>query len=147
MRCSKRYARLDAGCERVFLVEYPSGSGGGPAMSWDPRRSGGDEPDPRFTLANERTFLAWLRTGMAFMAAGLAAHELLDRQTERHRLLIALSLLLVGATIVAVSHRRWRSIELAMRHGRPLPYTQSLAVLTGASITIAALCGVLLVVC
>ena len=31
----------------------------------------GDDPDPRFSLANERTFLAWIRTGLAFVTAGL----------------------------------------------------------------------------
>lgn len=30
-------------------------------------------PDPRFSLANERTVLAWLRTSLAFVAAGLGA--------------------------------------------------------------------------
>ena len=33
---------------------------------------GGTEPDPRFTLANERTFLAWIRTSLAFLAGGIA---------------------------------------------------------------------------
>jgi hypothetical protein len=36
-----------------------------------PRRvfADGAEPDPRFTLANERTFLAWIRTALALIAA------------------------------------------------------------------------------
>ncbi|NDV10205.1 DUF202 domain-containing protein, partial [Rhodococcus sp. IEGM 248] len=33
---------------------------------------GGTEPDPRFTLANERTFLAWIRTSLALFASGIA---------------------------------------------------------------------------
>ena len=46
-------------------------------MGW-PRwvYDGGTEPDPRFTLANERTFLAWIRTSIAFMAAGVALEAL-----------------------------------------------------------------------
>ena len=32
----------------------------------------GTEPDPRFTFANERTFLAWIRTALGFLAAGVA---------------------------------------------------------------------------
>ncbi|HET8988949.1 MAG TPA: DUF202 domain-containing protein, partial [Humibacillus sp.] len=36
----------------------------------------GEDPDPRFSLANERTFLAWVRTSLAFVAAGLAVEAL-----------------------------------------------------------------------
>ena len=36
---------------------------------------GGEEPDPRFTLANERTFLAWIRTSLAFLAGGIAVTD------------------------------------------------------------------------
>src|SRR6185312_1745313 len=31
----------------------------------------GEEPDYRFSLANERTFLAWIRTALALMAAAV----------------------------------------------------------------------------
>ena len=41
-------------------------------------RDVGEDPDPRFTLANERTFLAWIRTAMALIGGGLAAGQLLD---------------------------------------------------------------------
>ena len=41
----------------------------------DPRRHG-HEPDYRFTLANERTFLAWIRTSLGLMAVGLAVAQL-----------------------------------------------------------------------
>ena len=52
-------------------------------MATDDRRrfprsvfDGGEDPDPRFSLANERTFLAWLRTGLALVVAGLAVEAL-----------------------------------------------------------------------
>ena len=32
----------------------------------------GEAPDYRFSLANERTFLAWIRTALGFLAAGVA---------------------------------------------------------------------------
>ena len=37
----------------------------------------GREPDPRFTFANERTFLAWSRTALALVVAGLGIVQLL----------------------------------------------------------------------
>ncbi len=37
----------------------------------------GSEPDARFTFANERTFLAWSRTALALVVAGLAVIQLL----------------------------------------------------------------------
>ena len=39
-------------------------------------RSVGSDPDYRFTLANERTFLAWLRTGLALVAGAVALASL-----------------------------------------------------------------------
>ena len=38
----------------------------------------GVEPDPRFTFANERTFLAWLRTALALVVAGVAVDVLAE---------------------------------------------------------------------
>ena len=42
----------------------------------DDPRSVGEEPDYRFTLANERTFLAWIRTALALIAGGVALVQL-----------------------------------------------------------------------
>jgi inner membrane protein YidH len=80
------------------------------------------DPDPRFTLANERTFLAWTRTSLSFIAAGLAVVQLLpDFATETERRLLGLPLIFLGAIIAVTSYRRWRASERAMRVGRPLP--------------------------
>lgn len=82
----------------------------------------GEEPDPRFTLANERTFLAWTRTALAFLAGGIAleafAMQGLDaglRQTASIVLIIA------GMAIALGSAFRWMRIERSLRHGKPLP--------------------------
>ena len=59
---------------------------------------GGTEPDPRFTLANERTFLAWIRTSLAFLAGGIAVEAFTeDLFPEPVRTFLAVVLLLLGA--------------------------------------------------
>lgn len=41
-------------------------------MSWQPEgRRSGHEPEDRFTLANERTFPAWIGSALALLAAGV----------------------------------------------------------------------------
>lgn len=80
------------------------------------------EPDYRFTLANERTFLAWIRTSLALLAGGVALMQLVPRFYV-HGVRHALSVLLVaaGGTLAALAVRRWRRVEQAMRRGVALP--------------------------
>ena len=83
---------------------------------------GGTEPDPRFTLANERTFLAWIRTSLAFLAGGLALEAFaLEAFPEPLRKVLAILLVLTGMLLSAGAAIRWVAIESSMRHGRPLP--------------------------
>ncbi|UGS38555.1 YidH family protein [Capillimicrobium parvum] len=92
--------------------------------SASPLQSVGEEPDPRFTLANERTFLAWIRTALALVAAGLAVVELLHSQRLGVRLAIGIPLMLLGALISLRTYGRWEAIERALRLRRPLPYSK-----------------------
>ena len=85
----------------------------------DPRRVG-DEPDYRFTLANERTFLAWIRTALALAAGGLGAVSLLrDELAGAEGLGIAL--LALSFLTAATAYRRWALAETSMRLHEPLP--------------------------
>jgi putative membrane protein len=86
-----------------------------------PLREEGSEPDPRFTFANERTYLAWNRTGLALVAGGLAAGQALDFDHRAVRLLVSLPPVLLGGLIIALSYRRWEDNERALRLGQPLP--------------------------
>jgi putative membrane protein len=86
-----------------------------------PLREVGEDPDPRFTFANERTFLAWNRTALALIGAGLAAGQLLDFDTELVRLLVALPPIVLGGVLAITSYRRWEANERAMRLREPLP--------------------------
>jgi len=83
---------------------------------------GGCEPDPRFTLANERTFLAWIRTALAFLAGGIAVEAFTgDVFSPGLRRAVALSLLVLAMLVSASACIRWLKVERAMRHRKPLP--------------------------
>lgn len=84
--------------------------------------NGGEDPDPRFTLANERTFLAWIRTSLALLAGGIAVEaftqELFD---ETARKVLGTSLLVLGGLLAVSAAVRWLRVESAMRQKRSLP--------------------------
>lgn len=83
---------------------------------------GGIEPDPRFTLANERTFLAWIRTSLALLAGGIAVEAFTaDLFMEPARKGISVLLLLLGMLLSAGAVLRWLRVERSMRNRRPLP--------------------------
>jgi putative membrane protein len=106
----------------------------------------GTEPDPRFTFANERTFLAWNRTALALIAAGLAAAQFLHFNLHGLRLLIAVPLIVLGAALALASYLHWEDNERAMRLRQPLRYSWMTRVLTGGIVVIAAVGGILAVV-
>ncbi len=83
----------------------------------------GEEPDPRFTFANERTFLAWSRTALALIAAGLGAAQLLHFGFGGVRLIIALPLIVLGAAAAINSYRQWEGNERRLRLRLPLSYS------------------------
>ena len=91
----------------------------------EPRGSAGDgtEPDPRFTFANERTFLAWSRTALALVVAGLGVVQLLPPfpGVPWGRRALGLPLIVFGAVVAVVAYREWGRSQRAMRHGQPLP--------------------------
>ncbi len=81
----------------------------------------GVEPDPRFTFANERTFLAWLRTSLALVVAGVAVDALSDSDNADGYRVLAAALVVLGMAVSGVAFLRWMANEKAMRQGRPLP--------------------------
>jgi len=83
---------------------------------------GGTEPDPRFTLANERTFLAWIRTSLALLAGGIAVEAFTsDLLGPGIRKTTAILLLVLAMVIGAGAFFRWLNVERAMRQKAPLP--------------------------
>ncbi|UFS61274.1 YidH family protein [Subtercola endophyticus] len=81
----------------------------------------GDEPDPRFSLANERTFLAWIRTALALIAAGVALEAFGLSLNSGFRLVAALVLIVAGILTPLQAWFGWMRTEKALRQNRPLP--------------------------
>jgi putative membrane protein len=80
------------------------------------------EPDYRMSLAAERTFLAYIRTGLALAAAGVAvAGALPDAGAKVLRQAVGFVLVIIGGSVLAFARPRWRSVTAAMRSGQPLP--------------------------
>jgi putative membrane protein len=90
-------------------------------------RAVGDDPDPRFTLANERTFLAWVTTSLGLLGIGLAVGTIIpgDHVTID---LLAIVWILMGAVMSVRALVRWFRMERAMRLGQGLPLSTSIPV-------------------
>jgi putative membrane protein len=113
-------------------------------MTGPPEQGAEEEPDVRFTYANERTFLAWNRTALALIATGVAATQLLPKlQVEWGRRLLGLPLIALGALVAAESLRHWRANERAMRRGEPLPRSLMPVVLAVGVVVVAVIAVVL----
>ncbi len=83
----------------------------------------GTEPDPRFTFANERTFLAWSRTALALVVAGLGVVQLLPPfpRVPWGRHVLGVPLIVFGAVVAVVAYGEWVKSQRALRLGQPLP--------------------------
>lgn len=90
----------------------------------------GHEPDYRFSLANERTFLAWTRTALALLAGALLLHEFAGR-IALNGLFSVMSVVLVFASVIlsAGAFMQWRANQIAMRNDRALPRPRMISML------------------
>lgn len=96
----------------------------------------GSEPDPRFSLANERTALAWLRTGLALVGGGVALTTL-GTFAEAGVFLDVIAALacVAGGTLAVGALVSWRRAERALRLKKPLPPPSALPILvTGVAV-------------
>lgn len=107
--------------------------------------SEGSEPDYRFTLANERTYLAWVRTTLALVAAAVAVVQLVPEfRVPGGQLIIGLALAVTALGTSVYAYRRWQRNERAMRHAAPLPYSRGMAALASALVGVVGVITVLL---
>ncbi len=97
----------------------------------------GEEPDYRFSLANERTFLAWTRTALAVMAAAVAVAQLLpDAHDSGLRRALGVVLAVLGVVIGAAAYPGWVANQRAMRLRQPLPRPRLLPLVGGVLVLI-----------
>ena len=97
----------------------------------------GEEPDYRFSFANERTFLAWIRTALALLAGGVAVDAVDLSMSDSLQRALAVLLVVLGLLCAGTSWVRWARFERAMRHGRPLP-ASGLSMVLAATLIVAA---------
>jgi putative membrane protein len=109
-----------------------------------PPQESPDHPDYRFTLANERTLLAWLRTGLALVAGGVAvATYAPDLGVRWGSAAVALGLVLIGLGTALAGYRRWRANEAAIATDRPLPASWLMPTITAATAAVIVVVAVL----
>jgi putative membrane protein len=108
--------------------------------------AGEHEPDYRFTLANERTFLAWIRSSLSLLAAGIAVVQLVPAFPLPGVRTITGGLLVVLAVLCAANGvLRWQRVEYAMRRDGALPRQRAPWVLA-VGLVVLALLGLALVI-
>ncbi len=100
----------------------------------------GRQPDARFTMANERTFLAWSRTSLALVVGGLAIAQLLPpfAGVPWGRSAIATPLILLGAVLPVLSYLEWRTNQKSIERGARLGSSRLPGILA-VTITVVAL--------
>lgn len=97
----------------------------------------GTEPDYRFSFANERTFLAWIRTALALLAGGVALDTFDLSISPGLQRALAAALVLLGLGCAVASWARWARAERAMRLDETLPASGFGLVLTVSVVIVA----------
>jgi putative membrane protein len=124
-----RFVNLAGGSELLFAeISVPAVAHGPEIETCDDARV--DQPDPRFSLANERTFLAYVRTALAVLAGGVAIIGYV--QNGRIALGAGIGLLAVGFIALIGGYIRWRHIDAAIAAGQPIRVSVLPVVITAA---------------
>jgi putative membrane protein len=146
---------MDGACQVTGSANSPDEHADRAADHADPRRDYAEagtpaetEPDARFTFANERTFLAWSRTALALVVAGLAIVQLLPPfpAVPWGRHVLGVPLIVLGALIAVAGYGDWSRNQRALRRGTPLPGSVLPQILAGTITGIAVIAAVVLLV-
>ncbi len=98
----------------------------------------GSEPDPLYSLANERTYLAWLRLAVTLLASAVAIDRLFLERPWFGSEVLALALVAIAFGACALGVHRWSTTELALRRRRPLPGFSVPVLFAGAIVLVGA---------
>ena len=136
------------GCARHRAARGGATSSHDEHQESQPGGLGEKEPDIRFTLANERTFLAWNRTALALVVAGLGIVQLLPPfpRVPWGRHVLGIPLIALGAIVSVTAYLEWRRTQTAMRRREPVPQSVLPRILVGTITGVAALSAVVLLV-
>lgn len=94
-------------------------------------RKSGEAPDYRFSLANERTYLAWIRTALALLAAAIGIDQLTpDLATQAVRVTISSFLCICSGLLAVIAYHRWAANETSMREKKELKYTSFIKIIS-----------------
>jgi putative membrane protein len=111
-----------------------------------PSDDGEHEPDYRLSLANERTFLAWIRTSLALLAGGIALDEIAGPfSDEATRTALAVAAVGLSLVLAVSSFVRWRQVQRAMRRNQPLPHPWAVPLLAIGMAVVAGIVALVLV--
>jgi len=112
-----------------------------------PRDDVGSDPDYRFSLANERTFLAWIRTALGLLAGGVALLAVLDDVGHPTvRIATGAAVLVLATLLPPLAYRRWAATEFALRTHTSLPEPGLLRLVAGGLVIVGFLVAALVLV-
>ena len=107
----------------------------------------GSDPDYRFSLANERTFLAWIRTALGLLAGGVALLAVLDDVGNTTiRVMTGVVVMVLATLLPPLAYQRWSATERALRTRTSLPEPGLLRLVTGGLVIVALLVAALALV-
>ena len=81
------------------------------------------EARSRTRLANERTYLAWWRTGLTCFAVAVGVGRLVpavsDESTEWPYAALGVAFTLLGLLLITIGYRRFRAVSRSIESGEP----------------------------
>lgn len=131
-------ARIRPGLMRV----PPRSRTGRTARAYSSGMAAPPEPDPRFLLANERTYLAWVRTSLALLAAAAAVTAVDLPMSLTVQRLMATVLAVIGMASALEGWRSWRRRDAALYANEPIAPARATTLITGGLFLV----GVVLIV-
>ena len=93
--------------------------------------------DARFTLAAERTMLAWIRTALGLVAAGVAVlHVVGEFTSPALQTTLGIGLVVLGVVAALTGGLRWYRTSHALEHGGRMPGPVAIWVLIGGLVVL-----------